>query len=336
MVKGYKVFNSDWTCRGKQYCCPGTFEEDVALEMCERGMHFCKNLTDCFNYYKFDASIKVAEIVATGNVIECGNKCCTDKIEIVRELTWWEVLDIVNSGNRNSGYGNSGDWNSGTGNSGYGNSGDWNSGNRNSGDWNSGTGNSGYGNSGDGNSGNRNSGDWNSGTGNSGYGNSGDGNSGYGNSGDWNSGTGNSGYGNSGDWNSGNRNSGDWNACNDSAGCFCTKTEKIRFFNKVSDWSLTDWFRSRACKCLNTMPTNSLEWVDFSLMSADEKIKNKNAEICGGYLRENLLTNNARQNWWESLTPDDKNEILSIPNFDAEIFKKITGIDVLKGAKNER
>lgn len=29
MVKGYKVFNSDWTCKGKQYTCPGTFEEDV-------------------------------------------------------------------------------------------------------------------------------------------------------------------------------------------------------------------------------------------------------------------------------------------------------------------
>lgn len=26
-VKGYKVFNPDWTCRGKQYSCPGTFEE---------------------------------------------------------------------------------------------------------------------------------------------------------------------------------------------------------------------------------------------------------------------------------------------------------------------
>lgn len=23
IVKGYKVFNSDWTCRDKQYTCPG-------------------------------------------------------------------------------------------------------------------------------------------------------------------------------------------------------------------------------------------------------------------------------------------------------------------------
>ena len=25
-VKGYKVFNPDWTCMEKQYSCPGKFE----------------------------------------------------------------------------------------------------------------------------------------------------------------------------------------------------------------------------------------------------------------------------------------------------------------------
>lgn len=27
VVHGFKVFNPDWTCRGKQYTCPGKFEE---------------------------------------------------------------------------------------------------------------------------------------------------------------------------------------------------------------------------------------------------------------------------------------------------------------------
>lgn len=45
-VKGYKVFNSDWTCRGKQYSCPGTFEEFVSPSVCNVGMHFCKNAAD--------------------------------------------------------------------------------------------------------------------------------------------------------------------------------------------------------------------------------------------------------------------------------------------------
>ena len=74
MVKGYKVFNSDWTCRAKQYECPGKFEEDVNLNICSSGMHFCKSAVDCFNYYKFDPNNHVAEVVAYGDVIEDGYK----------------------------------------------------------------------------------------------------------------------------------------------------------------------------------------------------------------------------------------------------------------------
>ena len=147
MVKGYKVFNPDWTCMKKQYTCPGKFEEKD-IEMCCYGMHFCKNAVDCFNYYKFDPKNKVAEVIAYGRVIEEGDKCCTDKLEIVREIPWPELLEIVNTGKGCSGFCNSGNRNSGNRNSGNRNSGDCNSG-----DWNSGNRNSG----------NRNSGDWNSG-----------------------------------------------------------------------------------------------------------------------------------------------------------------------------
>lgn len=130
-VKGYKVFNSDWTCRGKQYSCPGTFEEFVSPSVCNVGMHFCKNAADCFRYYDFDPNNHVAEVIAHGTVAEDGNKCATDKLEIVREIPWAEVLEIVNTGKActgrcNSGNCNSGDWNSGNRNSGNYNSGDWN------------------------------------------------------------------------------------------------------------------------------------------------------------------------------------------------------------------
>jgi hypothetical protein len=37
-VKGFKVFNPDWTCRGKQYTCPGEFEEDGKIGVCNSGM----------------------------------------------------------------------------------------------------------------------------------------------------------------------------------------------------------------------------------------------------------------------------------------------------------
>ena len=151
VVKGFKVLNPDWTCKNKQYGCPGRFEEDVTPSVCNEGMHFCKKAADCFNYYRFDPENKVAEVVAYGTVAEDGDKCCTDKLEIVREIPWAEVLEIVNMGKGCTGLCNSGDWNSG----------DWNSGNRNSGNWNSGNRNSGNWNSGNRNSGNRNSGDWN-------------------------------------------------------------------------------------------------------------------------------------------------------------------------------
>ena len=125
-VKGYKVFNPDWTCRGFQYTCPGAFEEDVTPSVCDRGFHFCLKASDCFNYYGFDPKNKVAEVIALGEVSSKGDKFCTNKIQIVREVPWSELLEIVNTGKGCSGLCNSGDWNSG----------DRNSGNRNSGDWN--------------------------------------------------------------------------------------------------------------------------------------------------------------------------------------------------------
>ncbi len=152
-VRGYKVFNPDWTCRGFQYEVGKVFEEATTPEVCAKGFHFCKRAVDCFNYYSFNPDNKVAEVIALGDIDEEGDKCSTNKIHILREISWEELLNLVNTGKGNSGRYNSGD----------GNSGNRNSGNFNSGDWNSGDWNSGNRNSGDGNSGNWNSGDWNSG-----------------------------------------------------------------------------------------------------------------------------------------------------------------------------
>lgn len=127
-VKGFKVFNSDWTCRGFQYEVGKTFTEDCVPVCCDRGFHFCTKAADCFNYYSFVPDNKVAEVEALGD-IDTNNddsKCSTNEIRIIREITWREVLDLVNFGKACTGYRNSGDYNSGDYNSGYYNSGDWN------------------------------------------------------------------------------------------------------------------------------------------------------------------------------------------------------------------
>ena len=171
VVHGFKVFRPDWTCdptgyNPKQYTCPGKFEEEGELDVCGHGMHFCQTAADCFNYYSFNSENKVAEVIAYGEVRTEGDKFCTDKLEIVREIPWDEVLRIVNLGKNctgrcNTGDCNTGDWNTGDRNTGNRNTGDRNTGNRNTGDCNTGDWNTGNRNTGDWNTGNRNTGDWN-------------------------------------------------------------------------------------------------------------------------------------------------------------------------------
>ena len=162
-VRGFKVFNPDWTCRGFQYEVGKIFEEDVEPSCCDRGFHFCENAADCFNYYSFNPDNKVAEVIAYGDIVRGDDKCCTNKIKIVREIPWQELLTIVNTGKSCTGLCNTGNCNTGNWNTGNWNTGNWNTGNRNTGDWNTGNWNTGNWNTGNWNTGNRNTGDWNTG-----------------------------------------------------------------------------------------------------------------------------------------------------------------------------
>ncbi len=159
-MKGYKVFNSDWTCRGFQFEVGKTYETGIVkedLKLCsDTVFHFCRELYRIENVSDYNISkSRVCEVIAEGDVVTDGDKYGTNKLTILREIPREELNEYnsCNSGNRNSGNWNSGDWNSG----------DCNSGNCNSGNRNSGKCNSGNRNSGDCNSGDWNSGDWNSG-----------------------------------------------------------------------------------------------------------------------------------------------------------------------------
>ena len=89
-IKGYKGFNKDMTCCGKQYKENTTYEED-GTEICEAGMmHFCENPYDVLDYYPLvneDGDISdFAEVEAVGEVKKDGNKSATNKLHIGAKL----------------------------------------------------------------------------------------------------------------------------------------------------------------------------------------------------------------------------------------------------------
>lgn len=303
-MKGYKAFDKNLQCRGFQFAVGKTYTHKGDVVPCQSGFHFCPEIADVFTYYGFDnESTRLCEVEAVGEVVGDGDKRVTNKLKIVRELTWQDMLKLANTGKDNTGVRNSGHRNSSSRNSG-----DYNSGHRNSGDRNSGSRNSG----------NRNSGNYNSGYGNSGYYNSGYWNSGDRNSGGYNSGNGNSGSYNSGDWNSGHYNS----------GIFNTDEPPVRMFNKD-----TKLKRSQIDVPYIYLPVT--EWVDESQMTDEQKKQDPQFHVKGG----TLIRRDYKTAWgvaWERADENLKQRFLNLPNFNAKIFEEITGIKVEQPKKRKR
>ena len=89
-IKGYKGFNKDMTCKGKQYKENTDYEEN-GTGICNAGvMHFCKNPWDVLNYYPMvneEGEIsEFAEVEAKGNVYEKDDKSATTKLHIGAKL----------------------------------------------------------------------------------------------------------------------------------------------------------------------------------------------------------------------------------------------------------
>jgi len=178
------------------------------------------------------------------------------------------------------------------------------------------------------NSGNCNSGSWNSGNWNSGNWNSGNWNSGNRNSGDWNSGYWNSGNCNSGSWNSGNRNSGDWNSGYWNSGYYnsgyCNSDiPPVRIFNKDTDTERDD------LRFPNFFYFDTNNWVSESDMSEKEKEAYPSYVTCRGYLKCRTYQQAWRESW-DNANVEDRKKVMALPNWNNEIFKEISGIDVEK------
>ena len=89
-MKGFKGFNPDFTCRGKQYEENKIFEEEAA-EICESGMHFCENPFNVLEYYdlvnKNGKLNEFAEVEALDEALTDDNKkYCTKKLKIGAKL----------------------------------------------------------------------------------------------------------------------------------------------------------------------------------------------------------------------------------------------------------
>lgn len=317
-VKGYKVIGPDWKCKDFKYEVGKTYKHTGAIGLCEQGFHFCERASNCFNYYYFDSRNHVVEIEALGVVESDGKKSVTNEIKIVREIEWSELLKIVNEGEDCTGYKNTGNVNSGSYNTGDFNAGNFNTGWRNIGDYNTSYGNTGCRNTGDWNTGNCNVGYRNAGFRNAGNDNIGNFNTGNYNVGDFNTGYINTGDGNTGDWNSG-----DWNT-----GFFCTNTPKVRAFNVQTDISRQDWLKIKGVQILNYSFANSW-WIPSIDMTNEEKRKHPEYLTTGGYLKT-VGFREACAIMWNRFDEKQKQAVRDIPYFNAEIFKKITGIDVTK------
>ena len=328
-----KGMDKDMKCRGFQFEIGKEYKiehDGKPLELCsDTVFHYCDSLQQVHEHYSCNEKElnRFFEIEVLGEEVTDGQKCGSDHIKIVREITGNELAAMKGMENGNTGLFNTGNGNTGSKNTGNRNTGDGNPGYKNTGNRNTGDRNTGDKNTGNRNTGDRNTGDRNTGDKNTGYGNTGNGNTGDKNTGDRNTGS-----KNTGDRNTGDRNTGYGNTGDGSNGVFCTEPDmNIRIFNRPSGMSLRDFYRSRYYEALCNAPFMLTEWIPYT---EEEKKADQEKEMIGGYLKEYTMKE-AWANWWGEMSEEAKKIVQDIPNFDAKIFKEITGIEVNNDTEKE-
>lgn len=71
------------------------------------------------------------------------------------------------------------------------------------------------------------------------------------------------------------------------------------------------------------------KWISESEMTDDEKKTDPQFYVRGGYLKT-YEWKDAWSNFWKNTDEENRKKFLKLPNFDAEVFLDITGIDVGK------
>lgn len=122
--------------------------------------------------------------------------------------------------------------------------------------------------------------------------------------------------------NSGNCNSGDWNSGNWNSGFFNSNEPNIRMFNKDTNFKRDEIDIPSWCYF------NLTVWVSHDIATSKEKEEHKKEiETSGGYLK----TLEYKEAWrlaWNKASKEEHEQLLKLPNWNNEVFKEITGIDV--------
>ena len=136
----------------------------------------------------------------------------------------------------------------------------------------------------------------------------------------------NTGKGCTGLKNTGDRNTGNWNTGNRNTGFFSTITPKVTLFEKPVDMTCGDVCEIPGIQILNWNYENNW-WIYSQNMTEEEKTAHPEHETLGGYLKS-IPFKDACALMWGNLTKEEKEMVKAIPNFDADIFYRITGIEV--------
>lgn len=128
-IDGYKIVHNDLKCRGFQYKIGERVrvQNDLPLELCGNGLHFCKYPSGVWAYYREGRIFKVKAygVLKTKQEPGADYKMVCKEIELVSEIN---VGGDRNTGNQNTGDRNTGCWNTGCWNTGDGNATDFSSG----------------------------------------------------------------------------------------------------------------------------------------------------------------------------------------------------------------
>lgn len=104
--------------------------------------------------------------------------------------------------------------------------------------------------------------------------------------------------------------------------------KNLRIFNQ--DVSEDEYNKTLSLLGDNEIKIQLTKWVDYKNLDKDDQTST--SKQLGGLLKV-FTYEEAWKNFWDKATQEQKSVILDIPQFDNEIFKSITGIDV-KQSKN--